>query len=95
MATCFVTVGTTRFDDLINEVLTDSCLDALRFAGVNSIILQIGSGEWEENIKQKVFRGFSADEGEGESAGIYIKFYRYKPSIVEDMKNSAAGYHIN
>ncbi|CAI5450891.1 unnamed protein product [Caenorhabditis angaria] len=39
--TCFVTVGTTLFEGLINEILSDVCIEDLRSIGVNRILLQI------------------------------------------------------
>ncbi|XP_003703929.1 alg13 UDP-N-acetylglucosaminyltransferase subunit [Megachile rotundata] len=40
--TVFVTVGTTKFDDLIKTVLTSEILQALSLKGYNEMILQIG-----------------------------------------------------
>eukprot|EP00794_Sanderia_malayensis_P005906 gene5906-6592_t len=70
----FVTVGTTRFDDLIRIVSSKECLLALKSKGFSQITMQIGNSETEippakENL-------------------IQINWYRFKPSIQEDINNA-------
>ena len=40
----FATVGTTKFDDLIAELLSDRILELFRSNGFESITLQVGRG---------------------------------------------------
>ncbi|ETN76075.1 glycosyltransferase family 28 protein [Necator americanus] len=65
--TCFVTVGTTRFDELVNEVFAETCTSALRSIGVRKITVQLGAGEWNDEIKRNVFQRIVADHGDGET----------------------------
>ncbi|KAK6055750.1 glycosyltransferase family 28 protein [Cooperia oncophora] len=86
--TCFVTVGTTKFDQLVNEVLSETCTSTLKTLGVKRITVQYGAGEWNDEVRQRVFGGVVADQGEGESCGIPVEYYRFKPSIHDDMKEA-------
>lgn len=38
----FVTVGTTKFDDLIESIIRESTISALKSVGVTEILLQTG-----------------------------------------------------
>ncbi|XGW06054.1 hypothetical protein V3C99_016416 [Haemonchus contortus] len=86
--TCFVTVGTTKFDQLVNEVLTETCTSTLKTLGVKRITVQLGAGEWSDEVRQRVFGGMVADQGEGECYGLPVEFYRFKPNIHDDMKEA-------
>lgn len=87
--TCFVTVGTTRFDALTNEILSDQTLVALKKLGITTVVAQIGAGEFEKKRFEEVF-GPSCDHDSGSTsfAGLKIEFYRYKPSIADDMTSA-------
>ncbi|XP_026748965.1 UDP-N-acetylglucosamine transferase subunit ALG13 homolog [Galleria mellonella] len=68
---CFVTVGTTRFDLLVNTIFKPSTLEALKRIGCKDIILQIGNSDFEI--------------GKYERNGVVIDVYRLKDSIQEDI----------
>lgn len=68
----FVTVGTTKFDKLIETVTSETVLHTLSSLGYNSVTLQIGHGSFEPK----------------ESAIININYYRLKPSIKEDIRSA-------
>ena len=72
--TVFVTVGTTSFDSLIWCVTKNETLKVFKKLGFGKILLQIGRGEFQPPS--------------GETEGVNIEFYRYKDSIIEDMKNA-------
>ncbi|PIC22333.1 hypothetical protein B9Z55_016428 [Caenorhabditis nigoni] len=86
--TCFVTVGTTLFEDLINKVLSEDCLTNLKKIGVKKVRLQIGKGNFEQEVVNRVFGGVAADEGSASLEGLEIDYYRFKPSISEDMADA-------
>uniref|UniRef100_A0A1I7T2S2 UDP-N-acetylglucosamine transferase subunit ALG13 n=1 Tax=Caenorhabditis tropicalis TaxID=1561998 RepID=A0A1I7T2S2_9PELO len=86
--TCFVTVGTTLFDDLINKVLSEESLENLKKIGVKKVLLQIGKGNFEQNVIDRVFEGVVADEGSTSFGGLEIEYYRFKPSICDDMADA-------
>ncbi|VDP06523.1 unnamed protein product [Heligmosomoides polygyrus] len=86
--TCFVTVGTTRFDQLVNEVLSESCASTLKTLGVKKIRIQCGAGEWNDEVRQRVFGGVVGNEGEGESCGLPVEYYRFKPNIQKDIEEA-------
>ncbi|XP_026808346.1 UDP-N-acetylglucosamine transferase subunit ALG13 homolog [Rhopalosiphum maidis] len=70
--TVFVTVGTTKFNELIDTVTDRRTLEALKRNGYTSMILQIGNG---------TFVLESSDV-------IEISSYTFKPDIGPDMINS-------
>ncbi|KAJ1354399.1 hypothetical protein KIN20_011329 [Parelaphostrongylus tenuis] len=86
--TCYVTVGTTSFDQLVNEVLNDKCTSALKLLGVEKIKIQLGAGSWSDDVRVRVFNGVVEDQGDGESGGLPVEFYRFKPNIQDDMKDA-------
>lgn len=86
--TCFVTVGTTLFEDLINKILSEDCLKNLKKIGVKKIRLQIGKGNFEEEVVDRVFKGIVSDEGSSSLDDLEIDYYRFKPSISDDMADA-------
>lgn len=42
---CFVTVGSTKFDALIKEVLSENVLNILKINGFNQLYIQCGNGK--------------------------------------------------
>lgn len=85
---CFVTVGTTRFDLLINSILADFNIKALQTIGITELVMQIGAGEFLPLLGEKAFDGTNTGEGTGEIDGLLVSFYRYKKSIIEDIKSA-------
>merc|ERR1712189_79050 len=71
----FVTVGTTKFDELIQTVTSERVLDVLVKKGFTKLTLQTGRGSYE------VDRGYRED--------IKIDTYQYKPSIRSDIEDAA------
>lgn len=71
---CFVTVGTTKFDSLINKIMTEPCLEILRQRGVSYLVLQSGAGIIHIGDNKRNFNG------------IQIEQYCYKDDIKFDME---------
>ena len=109
--TCFVTVGTTLFEDLINkvkflfgnkmnnvsvsQVLSEESLRNLKKIGVKKIRLQIGKGNFENEVVYRVFKGVTSDEGYTSFESLEIDYYRFKPSISEDMADAFVSEHYS
>ena len=70
---CFVTVGTTKFDALVEKFSSRDIHDALRNLGVERVVLQIGRGDVEPRV----------DEAED---FLPLEFFRFCPSIEEYMR---------
>ncbi|XP_069752265.1 putative bifunctional UDP-N-acetylglucosamine transferase and deubiquitinase ALG13 [Narcine bancroftii] len=74
MKTVFVTVGTTSFDDLVEEISSDKAIRTLQELGYRKLILQIGRGSVEP--KPLVGTNFS------------LEAYRFKDTIADDVRNA-------
>ncbi len=72
MKTCFVTVGTTKFEALVETVDSEPVLAALRAHGFERVLVQYGAGE------HVPFAGAKKD------LGMVLESYRFKPSLQED-----------
>ncbi|CEG43716.1 udp-n-acetylglucosamine transferase [Plasmopara halstedii] len=66
----FVTVGTTKFDALIEALDTDACLSALVSRGFTSIRMQIGHGK---HVPRASF------------SGLLMSYYRHDPQYKRDV----------
>jgi len=73
MSSVFVTVGTTLFEDLVEEVSSKACLQALHRKGYSRLLVQHGKGK---DVANKV------DEN------ISISSYDFKSTIQEDINNA-------
>ncbi|CAM9446555.1 unnamed protein product [Phaeothamnion confervicola] len=72
----FVTVGTTRFDDLIGAIDTAEFLEALSSKCVTQLVVQIGHGTHEPRFE------------DAKRLGLICSYYRFKPNLQEDMSNA-------
>ena len=79
----FVTVGSTRFNALVQAVFTEDVLSSLCRKGYRSLIVQCGNS---------VFEMVSAIQNGGtckmSKAGVDIEFWPYKPSLQEDYEKA-------
>lgn len=79
----FVTVGSTRFDDLVECAFSPAFLSSLHRKGYRQLVVQCGSSTFGNG---KLF------EGEGsfmtEISGIRIECWKYKPSLKQDFKRA-------
>ncbi|CAD7084290.1 unnamed protein product [Hermetia illucens] len=73
--TVFVTVGTTRFDSMVDAVCSSETLQTLHNLGCTRLIVQYGAGD-ESSV-----HGAKLD-------GINVESYRLKPSITEDIQKA-------
>ncbi|KAI7904420.1 UDP-N-acetylglucosamine transferase subunit ALG13 [Cokeromyces recurvatus] len=76
----FITVGSTGFDDLINETTSTAFLTSLSSIGIKRVCFQYGASE---SIFIKNLQSYD-DKG----PILAIDGYKYKPSITEDMEKA-------
>ena len=90
--TLFVTVGSTKFEQLINRILKPDLLQQLKNYGFRRIILQVGNGKHEDdnlfNFKELNFNASKNEITKFVKENIEITAYRYKSSIRDDMLNA-------
>ncbi|CAF0908360.1 unnamed protein product [Brachionus calyciflorus] len=80
----FVTVGTTKFERLINKILEEDILELAKKLHFKTIILQIGSG----NHQDQNLKSLSDDRNaciKFNKNGLEIEAYRYKSSLKDDL----------
>ncbi|VDK46390.1 unnamed protein product [Anisakis simplex] len=78
---CFVTVGSTQFDELIETVCTKEAISALKERGVSSVLIQCGNGKYRPV-------GYSIDDEWFSLYGMQVCFYRFKKAIIEDLRRA-------
>jgi beta-1,4-N-acetylglucosaminyltransferase len=79
--TVFVTVGSTKFEKLVDHVLADEILELLSRLGFDQIIMQVGNGQHKnENLTDRGPNMFQTKFKQN------VSFYNYKTSIVDDLK---------
>ncbi|XP_029021864.1 UDP-N-acetylglucosamine transferase subunit ALG13 homolog [Betta splendens] len=74
MKTVFVTVGTTSFDELIENITTLDAVQALKARGYERLVLQVGRGSLLPTADSCPL--------------IRVEAFRFKDSIAEDMKQA-------
>lgn len=74
--TLFVTVGSTRFDKLINEILSENSVEHMTSLGFNRLVLQVGKSEYDPKHVASLMDKYN----------INIEAYDYKSSIHDDIQ---------
>lgn len=79
----FITVGSTRFDDLIAAVFQTRVLSAFKKKGYHNVVVQCGNSlfEYSDEIKD----GGTKVKSEN---GIKIEYWKFKPSLEEDFEKA-------
>src|SRR5258708_5228034 len=73
----FVTVGSTEHTALVDAVLSEACLQALRNRGYDKLVVQYGNSAWNRSSTN------------WSSNGINISAYSFKASIDGDVASSS------
>ncbi|VDB82625.1 unnamed protein product [Peniophora sp. CBMAI 1063] len=74
----FITVGSTKFDALIEAVLSQSVLEALSSRGYGEVVVQCGNSRVEDAIL-----------GDARLLhGARVSVYRFKPSLTQDVDDA-------
>ncbi|XP_075902683.1 UDP-N-acetylglucosamine transferase subunit ALG13 [Nelusetta ayraudi] len=74
MKTVFVTVGTTSFDELIEDITSSENVQTLRTRGYERLVLQVGRGSYVP--------------ASGSCPHISLEVFRFKDSIADDFKQA-------
>lgn len=82
-----MTVGTTKFEELIRAVDSPEVLEALLVAGYTSLTLQIGHGEYVPSVI--VPEGRTKVQRQVNNRRIQIEYFRLAPSLAKYMDESA------
>lgn len=78
----FVTVGSTRFDALVQTVLSTPCLSTLHSKGYSRLVVQCGNSDFELK-KTSNWSGKSLTLAL-EREGIAIEIWHFKPNLQAD-----------
>jgi len=80
----FVTVGSTKFDALVESVLSEDVMQRLRAKGFDRIVVQTGNSLVPREIvlqdEDGVFRG--------EAFGLQLQTWAFKPSLKEEYESA-------
>lgn len=76
--TLFVTVGSTKFDKLVEKILSNDIASHLLDLGFNRLILQVGDSTYNSEQVETLQKDFNLD----------IEVYKYKSSILEDIERA-------
>jgi beta-1,4-N-acetylglucosaminyltransferase len=79
----FVSVGSTKFDQLVQGVLDSSVVSSLRNRGYDALSLQCGNSDLGPEIKAPTSgtMGFTKD-------GLNITVWKFKPSLQDDYEKA-------
>ena len=85
---CFVTVGTTKFEDLVKGMDTEVVLEALVSAGYTNLVLQIGRGQYEPTGVLKPKTTTKKNKGRRKKdtksktrAGLQVEYFGLAPTL--------------
>jgi beta-1,4-N-acetylglucosaminyltransferase len=76
---CFVTVGTTNFNDLIVSLDQEQTLASLRARGFTELVLQIGHGAHEPSLLLRL----------ASRHGVAVEFFRFSPTLQSFMERAS------
>jgi beta-1,4-N-acetylglucosaminyltransferase len=74
----FVTVGSTKFDALVEGVLSQPVLTALRLRGYSTLVVQCGNSVVDVDVSTATITGDSMKLPKG---GLDIEIWKFKPSL--------------
>lgn len=79
----FVTVGSTRFDALVQRVLSAHVLDVLRAKGYQSLDVQCGNSDFDASQLSR-----DADDRWQRAGDLQTTVWRFKPSLKDDYERA-------
>jgi UDP-N-acetylglucosamine transferase subunit ALG13 len=82
-----ITVGSTKFDDLVQQVDTPRLLKALKDQGITKVLVQKGRSEY--TFTTPTFAGPATDAGlVGSYDGIDVEVFRYRPFLQDVLRTA-------
>ena len=72
----FVTVGTTKFEDLILKIDSIEFLLTARNLGCTHLVIQVGNGQYKPSAILK------------NAEGIHVEYYRFKVDYIKDVEKA-------
>ncbi|KAG6919934.1 hypothetical protein DXG01_013283 [Tephrocybe rancida] len=79
----FATVGSTRFDSLVQSILSLPVLSALRLKGYTQVVVQCGNSSFE--LASSISSG---RELTVEKDGVEIELWKFKPTLQDDYEKA-------
>lgn len=76
----FTTVGSTKFDALVNAVLSEPVLRALRLQGYSTLVIQSGNSEVDVEC--------TGDTTTLHRDGLDIEIWKFKPSLEDEFESA-------
>ena len=83
--TVFVTVGTTRFDALVEAVDSEEVAAALAGKGYARLVVQLGASAY----RPRVLLPEGAAAGRHAASGLQVEWFEYAPSLEPYMESAA------
>ncbi|KAI0703643.1 glycosyltransferase family 1 protein [Cytidiella melzeri] len=80
----FVTVGSTRFDGLVQQALSDNALDHLRSKGYTQLVVQCGNSDFDTSRFTRTGDTWTRRQ---EGGGI-VEVWRFKPTLQEEYQRA-------
>ena len=81
MMRVFVTVGSTKFDSLVQTASSQPVLDALLLKGYTSLVVQCGNSDVEDHSVDETFWTITKN-------GVQAEIWRFKPSLEEEFEKA-------
>lgn len=78
----FVTVGSTRFDGLVQRALSDTVINVLRSKGYSKIIVQCGNSDFDTALYERDGEAWFRRDDED------VVVWRFKPSLNEEYRQA-------
>jgi beta-1,4-N-acetylglucosaminyltransferase len=72
----FITVGSTRFDSLVQIVLSEPVLSNLRLKGYTDLIIQCGKSNFDLGTSMRLMETLNLQKD-----GVAIEIWQFKPSL--------------
>lgn len=80
----FVTVGSTRFDGLVQRALSDAVVDELFAKGYDHLVVQCGNSDFDAGLHTREGETWTR---QGDNGGV-VEVWRFKPTLQEEYERA-------